>query len=149
MQIWKRALFIYDHLTVMQSYEIVLEYQWNARIKCKQEKEFWLSMTTWPWWNLMKLFWNTNEMHVWNSNKKESFDYLWPPDSDAILWNCSGRPKWLTLVTLYTRHLVAEKFSFPALFTNHCGVVPAMGDRWHHLVFVSEELLSFSNRDLC
>ena len=37
----------------------------------------------------------------------------------------------------WTRLLVPEKFTFPSVLTKHCGMVPGMVDRWHHLLRLS------------
>ena len=37
----------------------------------------------------------------------------------------------------YTRLLVPVMFTFPYVLTKHCGVVPGLVDRWHHLLLVS------------
>ena len=35
------------------------------------------------------------------------------------------------------RLLVPVMFTFPYVLTKHCGVVPGMVDRWHHLLLLS------------
>ena len=45
--------------------------------------------------------------------------------------------KTIASVIPETRLLVTEKFTFPSVLTRHCGVVPGIVDRWHHLLLLS------------